>query len=1066
MAATAEAEAAAAPRPARGKGAGGSDVTATVAAAAADTAAAPSGVVYSWCDAAVVSSAEALKTLTQQSFQLGGQIVDGAASWLMGATFEPGYASARRGRIAADTADRTSSEDSASSSSSSGRGASRTVSSAARFAGIAAAASGDGGAVAADTGGSASTPPSGGATDGGGEAGSLPPLTLPLASTRPTSLEHANDLLRHTDQPTGANRAAPGVVEEVRLGTLVAIDAAAGALRRALARMCAPSRSPGAAPATTPSGDGAEDDALHGTRVWGCCRRRHVGGVTMPPASGEDVRPAPAAAGGAGTPADAPPPGATGALAPTAIAPVRLRIAARRPWLVEDPLAPSPSLVSGGHSRAPRAAGAGGLRRRALRASTPQSRSGGGGGGSGGSSPVDDGEVPGGRSHSLGGGRGSASARQSGGDGGDVSPAYWPMPHIARVSVACRLIDTVCGYPVQVYGVRTVDGYILTLVRIPRPESRRAVLFMHGLLDSASAWVSTGNVHSLGARAYAEGYDVFLGNMRGSNDALGVNGLGSNPVDRAAAATAAAPSHAAPAGGGGSGGGAARDGAFVGTSSDGVPVHETLHPRQTEFWNYGVDDHALDVMAFMRQIRLIKAVEAPERRGRSSGGVGAAAAATAAAATAAAATAASGGGDGVPPRRVVEATATAADDCTIAAVGHSMGGCVLLLYIMIANALGRPHWLDKVILLSPAGLHRYLPWVFRVALNVAYRGGLFGAQGPFPARSSTFQRFAARLLQDAKRLPAVGDLMGVLGSYFFGGQRHRFVFSFVSFTEYPVGGTNFKVLRHGAQCALGSEFQPYDYAAGENQDRYHAPTPPSYRADYGLLDAPIHIVAGGRDFLVPPANLEEQYALFNMVRPGIATLREFTQAGHLDFTLTLADDIISHVLEELAATVPRVAAGLPPVPPAPRDFSTLYAAAAAAATTAATVPDRARGGGATVQRDFGVREWGDAILAAPPIQHQLHRLATVACARAHSLPSNAVVTAPPPPPIPPAASHLAHAPPASRWAVGVPWRPAAVAAVDYPWLAGFTKWEAAWQGMDAEARELGLAPPRPPAHHA
>lgn len=65
---------------------------------------------------------------------------------------------------------------------------------------------------------------------------------------------------------------------------------------------------------------------------------------------------------------------------------------------------------------------------------------------------------------------------------------------------------------------------VLTLIRIPRVESRRVAFFQHGLLDSASAWVSTGNVFSLAARAYQSGYDVFLGNFRGSNDALGVSG--------------------------------------------------------------------------------------------------------------------------------------------------------------------------------------------------------------------------------------------------------------------------------------------------------------------------------------------------------------------------------------------------------------------------------------------------------------------------------------------------------------------------------------------------------------
>ena len=92
--------------------------------------------------------------------------------------------------------------------------------------------------------------------------------------------------------------------------------------------------------------------------------------------------------------------------------------------------------------------------------------------------------------------------------------------------MACRLIETSLGYPVATYAVRTVDAYIITLIRIPRVESSRVVVFQHGLLDSASAWVSTGNLHALASRAWAGGADVFLINLRGTNDALDANGLG------------------------------------------------------------------------------------------------------------------------------------------------------------------------------------------------------------------------------------------------------------------------------------------------------------------------------------------------------------------------------------------------------------------------------------------------------------------------------------------------------------------------------------------------------------
>ncbi|XP_058789430.1 lipase 3-like isoform X2 [Phymastichus coffea] len=75
---------------------------------------------------------------------------------------------------------------------------------------------------------------------------------------------------------------------------------------------------------------------------------------------------------------------------------------------------------------------------------------------------------------------------------------------------------TQANYSVEIHHVTTEDQYILTVFRLPGPPGSTPVFLQHGLLESSVDWLLPGKGRSLAYILSNHGYDVWLGNARGS----------------------------------------------------------------------------------------------------------------------------------------------------------------------------------------------------------------------------------------------------------------------------------------------------------------------------------------------------------------------------------------------------------------------------------------------------------------------------------------------------------------------------------------------------------------------
>ena len=148
------------------------------------------------------------------------------------------------------------------------------------------------------------------------------------------------------------------------------------------------------------------------------------------------------------------------------------------------------------------------------------------------------------------------------------------------------------------------------------------------------------------------------------------------------------------------------------------------HKTGTEFWEFSMNDYAVhDMRAIVDEIHQLKAMELAERKRPDS------------------------------PRSY-----------SLTAVGHSMGGAVLMMYLVWMSLNGVPHHVSKAVLLSPAGFHSDIPLVPRIFLGSIGRLRSL-VQHFIPAiyfPSPVMRTLASKFAQDVKNSPGLLELSSFL----------------------------------------------------------------------------------------------------------------------------------------------------------------------------------------------------------------------------------------------------------------------------------------------------------------
>ncbi|XP_011310223.1 lipase 3 [Fopius arisanus] len=293
------------------------------------------------------------------------------------------------------------------------------------------------------------------------------------------------------------------------------------------------------------------------------------------------------------------------------------------------------------------------------------------------------------------------------------------------------------GRKIEWYNVTTEDGYILALHRIlpnssmDEEKSPRPVVFLqHGLMATSDAFIVYGSPKSLGYQLSDAGYDVWMGNFRGNTYCLS---------------------------------------------------HETLFTDDSKFWDFSMDEYALQDL----------------------------------------------------PAQIDFALKTA-NQSTLSFIGHSLGATT---HIMLLSA--RPEYnkkMDFVVYFAPVVYSVTRTHLRDILPAVALIPQIF-------SRNGAVEVFSQKILSPLTIYfcASTRSLLELCQSWMdqlVGYDRDQFdLREFLGVMSYYPAGTSAKVIFHYSQQTLTGTFRRYDYLTSElNIQHYGTPVAPDY--DVSAIDVP------------------------------------------------------------------------------------------------------------------------------------------------------------------------------------------------------------------------------------